>query len=348
MLSRRDFICMTGALMVCGPFMGKAQAAIGLPKYIVLSARIKNKLHFVKMDSVTKKITKIEANCGPHSYYEDNGIFYATEKKGRYLGVIDFNNPQKLKKITAPDGIIFYGHCATYKDKLIVSAVRIGSTKTDYDIQQSNPNEAHGVLLVYNKFTLNLIGHVENFGYGPHEITFHKGAMYVAVCKNYKHRSSVIKINPDTLKVIQEFQIADEYSYLWFRHFIRTDDEIYTVLGCYEGQLATNVAIGIFNKDGTIKISDYSNAKNKGLDYDHTTSFAYKNKLYVVLYNINKILVFDKRTGSFLDLKQGDYDQLKTISEMCLDGKNEFIFNDPDFMPDKFLIKSHIYIPDVT
>lgn len=346
MLSRRDFICMTGAMIVSGPFL-KSQAAV-LPKHIVLSARFRDKLYFVKMDSLTKKITKIEANCGPHSYYESNGIFYAAEKKGRSLAVIDFENPGRLRKITSPDGIIFYGHCATYKNKLIVSAVKISSTKTDYDIQQSSPNEAHGVLLVYDKDSLNLIGQVENFGYGPHEITFHKGAMYVAVCKNYNQRSSVIKIDPDTLKVIKEFQIAIQHNHLWFRHFIRTDNDIYAVLGCFEGNIATNLGIGVFHKDGSITISDYSNSKNKDQDYDHTTSFAYKGKLYVVLYNINKILVFDKKTGSFLELKEGDYAQLKTVSGLCLDGKNDFIFKDPDFMPGKFLIKSHIYIPDVT
>lgn len=341
--NRRDFIFMSGALIACGPLFGK-NIVRGEGRHVVFTAKLNGKLFFTKMDPITQTITKIPAVCGPHSYQEDNGIYYGVEKKGQNLVRIDFNNPKAMLKTMSPDGIIYYGHSIVHKNKLVVCGVKIASTKSIYDINQSDPNNSEGVLLVYDKNTLKLLEIKEGLGFGPHEIIKHDGQAVLATTKNPKNKlSALVWLDLDTLAVKKTQLIDEKHKHLKFRHFIANSDQLYPVLGCFnKKKQGTNVAVGRFDQKGELIITDFSNAKEPNSDYDHTTSFAHDDKLHVVLFHINKMLIMNK-SSSFVDFGSSDLRQLRYITDVVMKGNNAFIFKDKE-MNAEFLIKSHIYI----
>lgn len=341
--SRRDFIFMSGALMAAGPLLAK-NAPPKKARHIVFTAKINGKLFFTKMDPLAQKIIKIPAVCGPHSYQEDEGLYYGIEKKGQSLVRIDFKNPKEMIKVTSPDGMVYYGHSIVHKNKLIVCGVKIASTKSEYDINQSDPNSSEGVLLVYDKNTLKLLEIKKGLGLGPHEIIKHNGQAVLATTRNPKNKlSALVWLNLDTLNVIKTQLIDEKHKHLKFRHFISNSDQLYPVLGRFnKKKQGTNVAIGRFDSSGNLIISDFSNEKEPEKDYDHTTAFAHDSRIHVVLFHINKMLIMDK-DSSFVDFGNSDLRQLRYITDIVMKGSNEFIFKDKE-INSEFQIKSHIYI----
>ena len=339
---------MAGTWLVASSAMGgsvKSVSSAYQARKMVFTAKLDGKLYFVGINPEINSIVKIPAICGPHSYQNDNGIYYGVEKKGPNLAKIDFRNPRDVRMIKSPDGILYYGHSIVYQDLLYVSGVKVENTKSDYDIDKFNPNKAPGVLLIYNKRTLKLVSQLEGFGYGPHELIIHKNEIVMAVSRDAQNKlSALVYLDLFSLKTIRTQPIDEKYKHLKFRHFMQTKDAFYPVLAAFDPKtdLVTNMAIGKFRKDQSLEIFDFSNTNEPKSDFDHTTSFVHDDNLHVVLYRVKRMMKLGKK-ADLVDFGQSDLNQLKHISNLVMRGENGFIFKDPQFNKD-FEIKSHIYI----
>ncbi len=317
-----------------------SQTSSGQNSYMVFNAKIDNACYFVKMDFANKRTLKIKANCYPHSFYQYKNIFYGVEKKGKDIGIVDFENPLNLKKITAPEGIVLYGHGLCFKDKLYVSAVKHNGP-VEEDPSNYILNNSPAIILVYDLKTLQLIETREHLGYGPHEMIMYNGQLLIALFKNDSEKSAIVSLDPQTMDLRETFLIKENYKHLHFKHFVQAGSKLYTILSHSTGKITSNVGIGIFNHEGTGEIFyDFSNKETPLIDYDHTTSFAHNNNLFVILHFSHRAVVFN-RSGTIKKFGQDDYDQFKYISDIVTNGHSDLTH---EFSKHKFEIKSHVFI----
>ena len=183
---------------------------------------------------------KINLECRGHDIViikDLNDICLLTRRPNNKLIVINKDNGEVKKIISAPEGRHFYGHAAYNNLKKLLYV-----TENNYNFD----DERSGVIAIYDPFkNYNRIGELKSNGIGPHEIKINKkGHLLVAnggvlthpdypkiKLNLYDIASNISIIEPHSGLVIKELRLEEKFKNNSIRH-LDIDSNNYIYFAC--------------------------------------------------------------------------------------------------------------------